>query len=337
MAHESGYLCSYRQQTARRRCSSAQSLGDIVINSKAGLTKAQIAKLCRHHKLPYQDSCRIEVGFTNEIHTINSNLILKVYLDSQIKYQTEVAILKTKTNFSKPKLICYGEPNQFIGHNYIFMSLIEGLPLGHVWHKLTPNQRQSLIKDYISALRQINQLPADILPPAAGDNWYQIIRDDISNDAKILVVAGTISAHQQQRSLEVVDRLATILAQSPLQPVYRDIHLDNLLVDSDSKLKGLIDFEQVRLAALDYPSFILKRLVDEPHIYATEANEKLVKLVEYKPLWGWYQELYPEMFAFDNFEERLRIYQLSNCLRLLINHSHVDSIMDDFKRLLASV
>ena len=301
------------------------------MNPKTSLTRTQITKLCRLHGLVYRSSRRVKVGFSNEIHIINDELVLKFYLHELIRYQTELAMLETKTNFPKPKLIATGMVNNFIGHNYILMSLVEGVPLGHVWHKASMNQRHSLIESYIAAQKEINQLPPETLPLLISPNWYKILRREMAEVAKLLKKTGIISNRERDRALAIVDHHAELLKASPLKPVYRDIHLDNLMVNDNFELTGLIDFEFIQLAALDYPLFVLKRLVDEPKQYACE---EFVKLSDYQPLWSWYKKLYPEMFAFTQLENRLRIYQLADHLRLLKRWSQVKSVRLTFKKLL---
>ena len=77
----------------------------------------------------------------------------------------------------------------------------------------------------------------------------------------------------------------------------------------------------MRIAALDYPLFVVKKLTDEPQKYLREEDEKYANLKDYARLKEWYKKYYPEMFAFDNLEQRIKIYQLIDTLHLLVDWS----------------
>lgn len=59
--------------------------------------------------------------------------------------------------------------------------------------------------------------------------------------------------------------------------------------------------------------------MSDPAKYLSLEDERYARAEDYEKLESWYQKYYPEMFTFDNLEQRIKIYQLIDTLHLL-NH-----------------
>lgn len=305
------------------------------MNPETRITNNQIQKLCKLHSIEFVGSKRIEVGFSNEVHRVNDNLIVKFYLPEERRYETELVVLQQDTEFPSPKVIAHGQANGIVDRAYIFMSRIDGVPLGHVWHTATHNQRKQLIQQYVSVQKEIASFSPDLFGFNTSKTWHQILLDDAQNQILSLRNDAIIKDHEAQLSIAIIEANKESLQTKKLYPVFWDIHLDNMLVDEHGKLTGVIDFENVTYASLDYPLFALRRLVTEPAKFATEENEKYAKTEDYRYIWGWYQEYYPEMFLFSDLEQRIKIYQLLDRLRLLKEWSKDKELVDTFHALIS--
>ena len=305
------------------------------MNPETRISEEQIERLCQKHAISFEASKRVTIGFSNEVHIISSEVVVKFYLPQGRRYETELAVLKQPTRFHKPRVIAHGEANDIIDRAYIFMSRIPGVPLGHVWHELSNDQRKPLIQQYIDAQKEIAAIRPEVFNFKTNASWFEILMADAKEETNKLLEASIISEQESMQAIAFIERLKNELNTDHLYPVFWDVHLDNLLVDDRGKLTGIIDFEHVKYASLDYPLFALRRLVTDPAKFATEENEKYAKTEDYQHMWSWYQQYYPEMFEFENLEERIKVYQLLDCLRLLEEWSHNQELVDRFRSLIS--
>lgn len=307
------------------------------MNPETKTSKNQIKQLCDLHGIDYISSERVTVGFSNEVHLVNDNLVIKIYLPQDRRYEIELKALQLDLDIQKPKVIAYGLANNIIDHEYIFMTRISGAPLGHVWHMCSKSKRESLICDYINAQKEITKIAPKEFGFDTSRDWYQILRSDAEAQSGKLLGLKILSEYDLSQSLKLIDSFKDSLFTRQLYCVFWDVHLDNLMVDDNYNLKGVIDFEHIKLAALDYPLFVLRRLITDPKKFATKENEKYTKVGDYTEIWGWYQQHFPDMFNFHHIEERIKVYQLIDCLRLLEEWSHNQELLSAFHSLINKI
>jgi|GEM_PF-3471345 len=48
----------------------------------------------------------------------------------------------------------------------------------------------------------------------------------------------------------------------------------------------MIDYEHIKIAALDYPLHLVQEMANEPHRYMTEKNEKYARIEDYSKILG---------------------------------------------------
>ncbi len=145
------------------------------------------------------------------------------------------------------------------------------------------------------------------------------IENKLINFAGQLYSNNTISAQTADKIRQKATAAHTYFDDTYLYPVYYDIHLDNFIVNGSFELQAVIDLENVELAALDYPLFVLQKMTDEPHKYLSEQDEQFANKTDYIKLIPWYKKYYPEMFAYKNLVKRLEYYQLLDTLNLLLD------------------
>jgi hypothetical protein len=298
------------------------------MNPETKLTDDQIREICAMHNIPYHSHTRINTGFSHEVHRLNDDLLIKLFNNSKPRnYKTELALLKSDLDFLKPELVTSHKGTNVRDRSYIIMSFVSGVSLGSKWHEATNEQRERLIKDISKTLAVINHLDPTVIGNST-DDWQTIIEERITRLTNKLLTNNILTEQQRQTICATTAANKKYLTSSELQPVYWDIHFDNFLVNENFELKAIIDLENVELAALDYPLFVVEKLMNEPHKYLREEDEKYADVKDYEKLKDWYKQYYPQMFAFENQDERIKMYLLIDTLHLLVDWSHVKELYD---------
>jgi len=300
------------------------------MNPDTKITNEQIKAICSKHNIPYRSHTRITTGFSHELHRINDDLVIKIFnirkKDDSRLFKTELALLSSDAPFLKPNLIASDDSTDIIDRSYIIMTFVSGVSLGSSWHKASEKQREELIKTISRSLRNINQID----PQSLGFLNYEPWQEQITKRAEDYVIDlcnnKIIDDSTASNVRQTFNNNIVALIDSDLCPVYWDVHFDNFIVDSDFKLQAIIDLENVELAPLDYPLFVIQKMVDEPEKYLSEDNEKYANIKDYENLKIWYAKYYPEMFIFNNLENRVKLYQILDTLHLLKDWSHVKEL-----------
>lgn len=234
------------------------------------------------------------------------------------KFETELALLKSDLDFAKPKLLASHASKNKQARSYIIMSFVPGFSLGSKWHLATDGHREQIIKDISETLQLINQLDLHHFI-GIKDSWDIVVAKRIHKLVEKLRAKSILDETQISKVLATLEANKKYLANSKLYPVYWDIHFDNFIVDENFELQAIIDLENVELAALDYPVFVIEKLTKEPHLYLREEDEKYASTKDYVNLRGWYKTYYPEMFSFSKLDVRVNLYMLIDTLRLLLD------------------
>jgi aminoglycoside phosphotransferase (APT) family kinase protein len=244
-------------------------------------------------------------------------------------------MLASSANLPKPKLIVSNGSTEEIDRSYIIMSYVQGEPLGSKWHLATDMQRENLIEEISNALKTINQInPLDIALTAE-DSWEASVLKGGKERVARLKDKNIIDEPTAEKVMKTLTMSTPALTNSKLYSVYWDIHFDNFIVNEDFELRALIDLENVELTSLDYPLFVIQKQTDEPEKYLREEDEKYADKKDYARLKDWYKQYYPEMFAFDNLDTRLKVYQLLDTLHLLADWAHVKELHKKLHELIA--
>lgn len=303
------------------------------MNPETKATSQQIKTICDRHGIAYKSDIRVTVGFNHEVHRINDDLILKIYNvygeDDSKRFRLESALLSSKAPFLKPKLIVSDNTREIIDRDYIIMSYVPGLALGGVWHLANDDQREKLVNTICDSLKVINTIDIPGLDRNMVDGWEVAISHRLDNHIKSLLSKSVIDEDTAEKIRLFFDNNRALLSGNKTYPVFWDVHFDNFIVDDDFNLMAILDFETVMMATLDYPLFVIQKTVNQPKTYLSEQDEKFAERADYVNLRGWYKKYYPEMFAFDNLDERVKIYMLLDTLHMLEDWSHIKSIYDE--------
>ncbi len=298
------------------------------MNPETKLTDEQVKVVCVRHNIPYHSHTRINTGFSHEVHKLNDDLVIKLFNTSNpVNFKTELALLQSDLDFPRPKLVANYEGTNKQDRSYIIMGFVPGISLGSKWHEATDEQRERLIQDISKTLVTINRLDPKTIGDTS-DDWQTIVEKRIRKLIDKLTGKNILTDKQAEIVIATVEANGQFLADSKLYPVFWDIHFDNFIVNEQFELQAVIDLETVIIAALDYPLFVVEKLTNEPHKYLREEDEQYADLKDYARLKEWYRTYYPEMFAFENLDKRVRLYQLIDTLHLLIDWSSSTELYD---------
>jgi aminoglycoside phosphotransferase (APT) family kinase protein len=288
------------------------------MNPKTTLSPEDIAKICSAHGITFANTKRITTGFTNEVHLINDSIILKVCVrsDNAHRMELEARLLEGSYDFSKPKFIGKDFSNTIIPVPYILMEFMHGVSLGSIWHTLSNDTREGLVKDICRNLKVINQIEVKAVLPAAG-RWSQVLFQNFTRESQMALESKAVDAGVVTSIKDIITAHKEILDSGTIATVFWDIHLDNFIVSNKGELLALIDLESVDAAPIDYPLVVLENIVSSPVRYLSEEDEQFANENDYEHLISWYQEYYPEMFGYRHHGERLAIYHMLDAIHLL--------------------
>lgn len=305
------------------------------MNPDTKLTVEQLKTICEAHGITYKSHGRITAGFSQEVHRLNDDLVIKLYntTDDPSRFKTEAALLGSELPFLKPKLIA-ADDGEEIGRSYVIMSYIPGVSLGGVWHTATNEQRERLIRQIAETLQVINEIDPKLIGADTTKTWQETMTNNCLRDLDKLATKKGLDELTIQKTKEAISRYAPSLADSEQYVVFWDIHSDNFIVNEDFELQAIIDLEGASYAALDFPLFVIQKMTDMPHKYLREEEEKFADRKDYLHLKDWYRKYYPEMFNFNALDSRLRMYQLGDVLQLLQDWPDNKDNRDDLARLI---
>lgn len=305
------------------------------MNPDTKLTTDELKEICGRHGIAYKSYARITTGFSHEVHRLNDDLVIKLFnKESNKNFLTESRILALENSkLLKPKLVAAYEPED--GRAYIIMTFVPGKSLGGVWHTATDEQRERLIKQIAPVLQAFQDIDVSLLSFQGAKSWDGYLHDKVEKLLKRLLAKGVVTEERAQEVRAIAEKLAGYFqVDEPVKPLYWDIHFDNFIVDDYFQLQAIIDLENTRVLPLDYPLFVVRKQMEQPHKYLAEEDEQYANRADYARLWEWYKQYYPEMFAFDNLDVRIKTYQLLDELHLMVDWSHDVELRESFAKLI---
>ncbi len=267
---------------------------------------------------------KIEIGFTNEVYSINNKFILKVREDvaNEDKFEREAFFYNFfKDKIQVPKVISYDNSKKTYNKFFLIYHKISGDNLYSRWHLMNNPERRQIIKQFCKILRKINKSAykkfAIQLKLDSALNWHNKIISQIQSSLKKIENRKLLSAKIVQKIKKFVKANHQVLTEQKIALVYWDAHFDNILI-KNHKIVGILDFERTELSSIDFVLDVIKRMVDYPKKYMSEEFEKFAKPEDYSQLLKWFQGFYPELFAFKNLDKRLNLYAIEHDLDTLL-------------------
>jgi len=291
------------------------------------LNQIKIRKLCRDIGLPEVVSLvDLTSTFSNDVQVINEKLILKSWDPENIKWFNKELFCLTQLQGMIPvipKIIYSDDQGGLIGKPFMILQKLPGKTLIAVWEKLTSAQQREVISEICGYLRKVSLLDISSVPALFPmiTNWQEWTQQEFSKNLALSRATGLLSQAEIDKITTEFKGYLPYLKEQKMQVMYYDIHFGNFLVNN-GKLSGIVDFERTEWVSMDYCLNWIRRMMLAPGEYTTDKNSNPDK---FKNLMILFKEYYPELFAFDHLEERLKAYALLSDLRILvrrrINHS----------------
>ena len=294
------------------------------MNTENSLTPEQITTTFRRHNLANSPSItRITTGFTNEVYVVD-DYILKVCVDTsnEPNFEREIFLYQALRGLARiPDPIVADTSKTILSKFYMIYQKIEGNPVGGRWHLLTDSQRREFIEALCQQLRRMDNSPMGEYVHRFGLNphpvWQEEMVKGLFQGLATIRDKQILSGETLQAIETYIRETAYVLKEQKLGLVFWDVQLNNMLISSDNKLAGLIDFEGISITSIDFRLVIIRIMSERPHLFMSEEMEPYANVEDYKYLMEWYKEFYPALFDFPNLEKRIDLYELGDILHHL--------------------
>ncbi len=266
---------------------------------------------------------KIDIGFTNEIYSINNKFILKICKSksNEKNFRKEVLYYRLfRGKIPVPKLIFYDTSKKVLNHFYIVYHKIDGDNLYSQWHLLNNQERKSIIKQICSILKFISKKDRH-----SNKNWYRKRYSSTKKFLNIVKNKKIISKEFINKIESFIEKNKDVLHEQKLGLVYWDVHFDNFLI-KNKRIIGIIDFEDIEVMSIDYTLDSVRRMVNYPKVYVSQNFERFIKKKDYSQLLTWFKIFYPKLFNFRDLNKRLDLYSVEYDLRLLPEWSKSKSL-----------
>ena len=212
-----------------------------------------------------------------------------------------------------PVVIYSDNAKSLIDRVYFIYEKIEGVNLYEKWHEYTVSERKGIVEELCRFLRVIHAEPyegfAERFHVDTTRSWKDIMLGKIEAAIAKIPDRAVLPEALIEKVRMFLSKHEGSLDESRLALTYYDLHFDNVLV-KDTRVTGLLDLERADVMSIDYTLDLVKRMVDFPLKYASDKSKPFVKVKGYKDLMEYYREFYPELFAFNDLETRLKIYAI---------------------------
>ncbi len=267
---------------------------------------------------------KIEIGFSNEVYSINDKFILKICKDenNEKNFEKEIFFYDfLKDKIPVPNVVFYDNSKKIYNKFFMVYRKIKGDNLYSKWHLMKNSERKMVIKQLCEILKIINNASYAKFVKKFGENqkinWHKHTYQKIKKLLKKVENKKILSSFFVKKIRSFVEENHNVLDKQKIALVYWDPHFDNVLV-RDNRIVGILDFERTELASIDYVLDTIRRMVNYPKKYMAEEFEKYAKKKDYSQLMNWFKEFYPELFDFENLDRRLDLYSVEHDLDTLL-------------------
>lgn len=267
---------------------------------------------------------RINVGFTNTIYSINNSFIVKICTNYQNEnnFKKEIDFYNSNSeNHLIPKLYYSSTDKKGIPYYYEIIEKVNGVSLYNVWHTFSEEQREEIIKQICTAMKQIHSNIGQKY------DWSSYFKEQFSllySKAKELHI---FSEDEQHLINHAYSKFEQYLKSEDFVLVHNDLHFDNIFYNNrDIKI---IDFERSMFAPKDFELDIFFRMARKPWKFASEETEQYTDSSDYTNIKLYVERYYPELINTPFLSQRLAIYDMVYFLEQLISHPEDKELKTD--------
>lgn len=267
---------------------------------------------------------KINIGFTNTIYNINDLYIVKICTNiaNEENFKKEINFYQfNKDNNFIPKLYYYDFEKQNVPYCYEILEKVEGVTLYHIWHTLSEEQREEIIRQLCEAMKKIHANKGNRY------NWSNTLKEQFNslyNQVKKLNIF-------KEEELKLLDdayaKFAKYLVSNDFVLIHNDIHFDNIIYNN-GKIK-LIDFERSMYAPKDFELNIISKMVRKPWDFASQETEDYTNSSDYTNIMLYIEKYYKELINIDYLSQRLAIYDIIYYLKHLIQNPKLEKLKKD--------
>lgn len=256
---------------------------------------------------------KLNVGFTNDVYSLDNKYILKVCKDlsNEKRFNNEIDFyIKNASSNYIPEMILYHRAENDKDQSYIILEKLSGKSLYYVWHTFSSTERENVVHEIANLMKSIHS------NEGGSKDWSKYITDKIKKNLEICKNENILDDDICDKGFKVVGEADKYLESSEFSLIHSDIHFDNLIYTDAGEIK-IIDFETSIFAPIDYELDIFIRMCNNPLKYASEETEPLVKVQDYENIEKQLRQFYPEIFSQKYYEIRMKYYDFEANLRLL--------------------
>ncbi len=250
-------------------------------------------------------------GQVNLIYKVDNKFILRIGRDSdsalRLKHETET-FEALKGRVPIPEIVYFGE---YEGSTYQIQKFIDGELLTRIWTTIKPTQKEDLVKEMISYLKNLHQIYfSDFGLQYSNKNygcWADYWEDKID---RIKTRLHKIETYLPEDLLDLVfeyfNKNKRLLENDGAVFVHGDFWPGNILVHK-GRVSGFLDFEFAIQAPKEYELLSLETFCLYPNDY--EEQERFTT-ADFADLAILVKKYYPEIFETQNLRKKLDLYQM---------------------------
>ncbi|MDB5074979.1 MAG: aminoglycoside phosphotransferase [Chloroflexi bacterium] len=284
-----------------------------------------VARILGRHGLGRVSVEALPGGQINASYLVDEQYVLRVNLrpEEHGKLARERRVLEMLRDLMPvPHTIAYEGSSRLIPHEYMIQTFVPGESLLVRWGKADEAERASYLSQLATMLRRLHSVRlsgfGDPTNPRQGETWAALHARRAGHALQSARTAANVdpSLIDQVEQAIVHDSAALVGGYPSL--THGDLHFGNIHVDQ-GKVTGLLDFERAWAATPDWDLDQLVRFVNYPSIFASSAAEQSVGPVDLAEVIPALQSGYPDLFAVNSLQSRLRVYALEYELRALVS------------------
>lgn len=286
-----------------------------------------INTILKHNKNLFGSSPKVEkinVGFTNTIYNINDTFIVKICtnIDNENAFQNEINFYKTnKENNLIPKLYYASTDKKHIPFFYEIIEKVDGVSLYNVWHTFNEQQREAIVKELCTAMKDIHSNTGKYY------DWAKKLKNQFMSLYEKAKDLGIFSKEEQNLLDYAYNKFEKYLESNDFVLIHNDLHFDNILFN-DYKIK-IIDFERSMYAPRDFELNIIYKMIRKPWKFASSETESYTNLNDYSNIMSYIKKYYPKLVNIPNLYKRLAIYDIVYFLKHLVQHPNIEELKND--------